>query len=95
MSEITASVLFQGLARPPMLFGVTLNILIANSMVHGILFVGLGKMWPIISAITVHIVARIMCAFEPNCVSIFSRYVMSIKINKAKNKFYGNVYECS
>lgn len=93
MKELETSVLFQGLARPPMIMGVTLTFLVLNGLCHLIIFVATGAFWPCLSILVVHILGKLLCKYEPNIFNILAGFISHIKQKESQSKFGGNIYE--
>ena len=78
--------LFQGLARPPMLMGVSYMYFIANAVFNLFGFIWTGNMLVLfIAAPIVHVIGVMICKDEPRAVEM-----MMMKLSKGlkcKNKF--------
>ncbi|MCE3232987.1 MAG: type secretion system protein VirB3 [Rickettsiaceae bacterium] len=84
--ELEVDMLFLGLTRPPMLFGVSYTVVLANFFICMMYFVltsdfkGFGSM-PLI-----HGIAYVLCQKEPLFLELFM--LKQQKCNKCKNRLY-------
>ena len=84
--ELEVDMLFLGLTRPPMLFGVAYAVVMANFLVCMFYFVLTSDATGFILAPIVHGVAYIASQKEPLFLDLFM--VKQQKCNKCKNRFY-------
>jgi type IV secretion system protein VirB3 len=61
---------FLGCTRPTMMFGVTLDFMLANGMVSMLLFLGTGQLLWLLSVIPGHAIAYLLCASEPRMLEL-------------------------
>ena len=66
---------FLGCTRPTMMFGVTLDFLLANGMVSTLLFLGTGKLWWLLGVLPGHAIAYLLCASEPRMLELLGLWV--------------------
>ena len=58
-------ILFLGLTRPPMVFGVTYTFLVVNVLMTGLVFIWSGNLWAILLAAPIHLVGYVACLRDP------------------------------
>lgn len=58
-------ILFLGLTRPPMVFGVTYTFLVVNVMMTGLVFIWSGNLWAILMAAPIHLTGYVACLRDP------------------------------
>ncbi len=84
--ELEVDMLFLGLTRPSMMFGVTYTVFLMNFFVCMMIFVLTSKFQVFLLMGLFHAIGYIMCEKEP----LFLELIMirSQKCNRCKNRFY-------
>jgi type IV secretion system protein VirB3 len=88
MSEgkVEADMLFLGLTRPPLLFGVSYTFALLNFMVCLLAFIITNKFMYFFAALPVHMLGYYLCSKEPLFLDLF--LIRSSKCSRTKNKFF-------
>lgn len=84
--ELEVDMLFLGLTRPSMLFGVSYTVVLANFIICMASFVAFADLRIFLAMPLVHGVAYVLCQKEPLFLELF--LVKSQKCNKCKNRLY-------
>ena len=71
MEGLDRDVLFVGLTRPQMLFGVTYGYTIGNAILTTELFLLFRSPWVLLAAVLVHVVGWIVCLRDPRFFDIW------------------------
>lgn len=95
MGGFVSHTLFQGLARPPMMFGVTYSYMIINGLFHLIAFIATTNFWIWGSFLAFHFIGKLCCYFEPNFIDIGVGYLKSICFCKNQHIWKVNSYEAN
>ncbi len=69
--RLRADPLFQGLARPPMIAGVSFMYFVLNAMITTILFINTKSFaaWPV--GLVIHLFGYLLCMKEPRAVELW------------------------
>lgn len=86
---VKADMLFVGLTRPPMIFGVSYAYGLVNFMVCLIGYIVTTRFVFFISVLPVHMVGYYLCSKEPLFIDLF--LVRSSLCSRSKNKLYHGV----
>lgn len=76
MESLDRDLLFVGLTRPQMLFGVTYSYAIANSIITTELFLLLKAVWVLLAAVIIHLVGTAACLRDPR---IFDLWLVKVQ----------------
>ena len=93
MSGLVGHTLFQGLARPPMIYGVTYTYMILNSLAHLILFIASSSFIVWGSFALFHFIGRLACLFEPNFIDIGFGFLKNLFLCKNLDYWTLSSYE--
>lgn len=64
--------LFQGLTRPPMIFGVSYMFFVVNAVICMITFINTQRfIFIMMAAPTIHLIAYLICLKEPRAIEMF------------------------
>lgn len=66
MDGLDRDILFVGLTRPQMLFGVTYGFAIGNAIVTTELFLIFKSAWVLVAALVIHLVGWVACMRDAN-----------------------------
>ena len=58
-------ILFLGLTRPAMVFGVTYSFLVVNVMGTGLVFIWSANLWALLLGVPIHVVGYVSCLRDP------------------------------
>ncbi len=78
--------LFVGLTRPSMIFGVSIQYVMLNTLISIILFIQDSSVYIILIAAGVHLIGYILCFKEPRFMELYLNYAS--KCNQCSNKSY-------
>lgn len=81
---VSADLLFGGLTRPPMVFGVTYTYVLVNMMISMIYFVMRSDFKVVLLAGAIHGIAYAICLKEPLLIELFIN--KQANFSKCKNK---------
>jgi type IV secretion system protein VirB3 len=84
--ELEVDMLFLGLTRPSMLFGVSYTVVLANFFICMMYFVGTSDFKGFMAMPVVHAVAYVLSEKEPLFLELFM--IRQQKCNKCKNRLY-------
>ena len=84
--ELEVDMLFLGLTRPPLLFGVDYMIVSLNFLIHMSIFVIFTTFWIIFTILLVHGAAYLMSQREPRFIPLY--FTRTSKCKNCKNYFY-------
>lgn len=76
MPDLDRDLLFIGLTRPQMLFGVTYAYLIANGVAATELFLVFKSAWVLVAALALHAVGWLACLRDPR---IFDLWIVKVQ----------------
>ncbi len=76
MDGLDRDLLFTGLTRPQMLFGVTYGFAIANAILTTELFLAFKSAWVLVAAVAVHVVGVAACLRDPR---IFDLWLVKVQ----------------
>jgi type IV secretion system protein VirB3 len=85
---VTTDLLFGGLTRPPMVFGVTYTYVLVNMMISMIYFVMRSDFKVVILALGIHGIAYAICLKEPLLIELFIN--KQANFSKCRNKLQFN-----
>jgi type IV secretion system protein VirB3 len=85
---VTIDLLFGGLTRPPMVFGVTYTYVLVNMMISMIYFVMRSDFKVVIIAAGIHGIAYVVCLNEPLLIEMFIN--KQANFMKCKNRLHFN-----
>lgn len=84
--RLTADPLFQGLARPPMIAGVSYMYFVLNAMVCMVMFINTKSIAVLPLAGIVHLFGYLLCMKEPRAVEL---WLLRIKFGfRSRNRAY-------
>jgi type IV secretion system protein VirB3 len=69
--RLRADPLFQGLARPPMIMGVSYMYFVANGMITTVMFINTKSFLSIPFGVVVHLFGYIICMREPRAIELW------------------------
>jgi len=90
MDTLDRDILFVGLTRPQMLFGVTYGFLVANAIVTTELFLLFKSPWILLVSLAVHAVGWIACFRDPR---FFELWV--VKIQRCPRVANRRIWHCN
>ena len=79
-------ILFLGLTRPAMVFGVTYSFLVVNVLSTGLMFIWSGNLWMILVGAPIHVVGYVACLRDPRRFDLW--YVWLRYTLPAQNRFF-------
>ena len=69
--RLSADPLFQGLARPPMIMGVSYKYFVLNAMVTMIMFIDTKSFLSFPTGVFIHMIGYLLCMKEPRAVDLW------------------------
>lgn len=69
--RLRADPLFQGLARPTMIMGVSYMYFVLNAMLMAIIFINTKSFWAFPCGIIIHLFGYLLCMKEPRAVELW------------------------
>jgi type IV secretion system protein VirB3 len=69
--RLRADPLFQGLARPPMIMGVSYMYFVANAMLTMVMYINSGSILAFFFGIIIHLFGYLLCMREPRAVELW------------------------
>lgn len=90
MSNIRSDIVFLGLTRPTLFFGVTVEYFLLNTFTIIGLFIGIKQFKVLFVGLILHLIGYYICFNDPMLVSIY--LIKYSKCNLAKNNKLGNSY---
>jgi type IV secretion system protein VirB3 len=86
MGSVEVDMLFLGLTRPPLIFGVSYTFTVVNFMICLIAFIITDNFVYFFSAFPVHLIGYYLCSKEPLFIDLF--LVRSSLCSRTQNKLY-------
>lgn len=69
--RLRADPLFQGLARPPMIMGVSYMYFVANTMITMVMFINTKSFLAFLVGVVIHMFGYLLCMKEPRAVELW------------------------
>jgi len=69
--RLRADPLFQGLARPPMIMGVSYMYFVINAMITTIMFIDTKSFYSPFIGVVIHLFGYLLCLKEPRAVDLW------------------------
>lgn len=69
--RLRADPLFQGLARPPMIAGVSYMYFVINAMLTTIMFINTHSIFSMLFGLVIHLFGYLLCLREPRAVELW------------------------
>lgn len=86
---VRADMLFVGLTRPPMIFGVSYTFALINFMICLVGYIITTKFTLLVAIFPVHAIGYYICSKEPLFIDLFM--VKSSKCSRSRNKLFHGV----
>lgn len=69
--RLRADPLFQGVARPPMIMGVSYMYFVLNAMIVTIMFINTSSILAPVIGVVIHLFGYVLCLKEPRAVELW------------------------
>jgi len=92
-AQLNITPLFQALARPPMMYGVTHSFMLLNVATNMILFIASGSFWFVGAFIVAHLVGKACCMIDANIFSLALGFFKNLSKCPQSARWGGNCYE--
>ena len=90
--NVAIDLLFLGLTRPPMAFGVTYAFFVLNGMFTTIAFLALNSLWAWLLGIPVHLIGYLMCLKDPRIFDIWRVRLLKTPPTRNRGFWRSNSY---
>ncbi|KAF8818860.1 VirB3 family type IV secretion system protein [Rickettsia endosymbiont of Cardiosporidium cionae] len=85
-NKLSSDLVFLGLTRPTMIFGVSMQYAMVNLMLSITIYIQGPSLYVLIIAAIAHLVGYILCFTEPRFIELYINYAN--KCNQCPNKSY-------
>jgi len=91
--QLNITPLFQALARPPMIHGVTHSYMLSNLALNMIMFVVSSSFWLVAVFIVAHLIGKACCMIDANIFNLLFGFFKNLFKCPNSHFWGGNCYE--
>jgi type IV secretion system protein VirB3 len=84
--QLEFDILFAGITRPAMLFGVTLDFALANGFTAAMILIGSGNPLFLLMIIPIHAIGFVVCLNDPRFFSVIKCWL--INMSRCPNRWF-------